>query len=376
MSDAPLPRRSTTLAGFTMLGLFWGAWASVLPSVQDATDLSKGALGVALLFVSVGSVPAMFFIAGPLVARFGARAAAYGAAAFAAATTLPGLAGSFPTLVVALAAAGATSGIFDVAVNANAGRIESVTGKRLMPLAHGLYSVGILVGAVTAGVARGAGAGREPILLAVSLLVLLTAIAAAGDTARVHTEQSRAMRLTRPLVVIGLLGAAAFVVEGGSESWSALFLARVHDASPTVSGLGPGVFGASMAAGRFFGQAAGRVGDRALLVGGAVVGMTGCTLAAVSLDAWVALVGLAIGGAGVSLNAPIIFGLAGRRPDAATAVATVTTLGYLGLLVGPPLVGLVAQVSSLRVSFIVLAAIAAAVAAVAPRVVGAQKAPA
>jgi predicted MFS family arabinose efflux permease len=69
----------------------------------------------------------------------------------------------------------------------------------------------------------------------------------------------------------------------------------------------------------------------------------------------------------VSLNAPIIFGLAGRRPDAATAVATVTTIGYLGILTGAPLVGLVAQVSSLRVSFIVLAAIAAAVAAAAMR---------
>jgi len=219
----------------------------VLPSVQDATKLSKGGLGIALLFVSVGSVPAMFFIAGPVVARFGARAAAYCAAAFAAATTLPGLAGSFPTLVLALAAAGATSGIFDVAVNANAGRIESATGKRLMPLAHGLYSVGILVGAVAAGIARGAGAGREPILLAVSLLILTTAFAAVGDTAPVHTEPAHGMRLTRPLIAIGLLRAAAFVVTGGTESWSALFLARVHDASPTVSGFGPGVFGLSAA---------------------------------------------------------------------------------------------------------------------------------
>jgi MFS family permease len=376
MSDAMVLRRSTTLAGFTTLGLFWGAWASVLPSVQDATNLSKGGLGIALLFVSVGSVPTMFFIAGPIVARFGARAAAYCAAAFAAATTLPGLAGSFPTLVLALAAAGAASGSFDVAVNANAGRIESVTGKRLMPLAHGLYSVGILVGSVTSGIALGAGAGREPILLAVSFLILVNAFAAIGDAAPVHTEQSRAMRLTKPLIVIGLLGTAAFVVEGGTESWSALFLARVHHASPTVSGLGPGVFGASMAAGRFFGQAAGRIGDRALIVGGAVVGTLGCVLAALSPDTPVALVGLAVGGIGVSLNAPVIFGIAGRRPDAATAVATVTTIGYLGLLTGPPLVGLVAQASSLRVSFIVLAAIAAAVAAVAARVVDAQKAPA
>ena len=339
----------------------------MLPSVQDATELSKGALGVALLFVSVGSIPAMFFVAGPLVARLGARAVAYSAAAFAVATTLPGLTSSFPTLVLALGAAGATSGILDVAVNANAGRIERVTGRRLMPLAHGLYSVGILSGAVVAGIARGAGAGREPILLGVSVCLALTAVAAAGDTAPVETTSSRGMRLTRPLIVIGLLGTATFVVEGGTESWSALFLTRVHDASPTVSGLGPGVFGASMAAGRFFGQAAGRIGDRALLVGGAVVGTAGCLLAALSPNAELGLIGFAIGGAGVSLNAPIIFGLAGRRPDAATAVATVTTIGYLGILAGPPLVGLVAQASSLRISFIVLAAIAAAVAAAATR---------
>ncbi len=339
----------------------------MLPSVQDATDLSKGGLGVALLFVSIGSIPAMFFVAGPLVARLGARATAYSAAAFAAATTLPGLAGSFPTLVLALAAAGATSGILDVAVNANAGRIERVTGRRLMPLAHGLYSVGILTGAVAAGVARGAGAGREPILLGVSACLVLTAVAAAGDTAPVETTSSGGMRLTRPLIVIGLLGTAAFVVEGGTESWSALFLARVHHASPSISGLGPGMFGASMAAGRFFGQAAGRIGDRTLLVGGAVVGAAGCLLAALSPNVELGLIGFAIGGAGVSLNAPIIFGLAGRRPDAATAVATVTTIGYLGILAGPPLVGLVAQAASLRVSFVVLAAIAAAVAAAATR---------
>jgi MFS family permease len=70
---------------------------------------------------------------------------------------------------------------------------------------------------------------------------------------------------------------------------------------------------------------------------------------------------------GISLNAPIVFGVAGRRPDAATAVATVTTIGYLGLLIGPPLVGIVAQLTGLRVSFVVLALIAVAVAAAATR---------
>jgi MFS family permease len=361
------PRRDSTLAGFLTLGLFWGAWAAVLPSVQEATHVSKGGLGVAMLFVSVGSIPAMFLLAAPAVDRFGARAVALGCALFAAATTLPGLATSFPVLVVTLAAAGIASGMLDVPVNANAGRIETVTGRRIMPLAHGVYSVGVLAGAVGAGLARGAGVGREPILLAVSVCIALTGLLAAGDRAPVHAEPMRGIRIARALVLVGLVGAAAFVVEGGIESWSALFLERQLHAEPSVSGLGPGVFGASMALGRFSGQLAHRISDRLLLGGGAAVSAVGCVLAALAPNAAVGLVGFAIGGAGVSLNAPVVFGLAGRRPDAASAVATVTTIGYLGLLVGPPLVGLVAQVSSLRVSFVVLAAIAVAVAAAASR---------
>jgi MFS family permease len=329
-----------------------------------------------MLFVSLGSVPAMFLLAAPAVDRFGARAAAIGAAAFAAATTLPGLAGSFEALVLALAVTGATSGVFDVAINANIGRVESATGRRLMPFAHGLYSVGVLVGAVAAGLARGAGASRESILLAVSACIALAAVAAVGDRAPVHAEPTRRLRLAKGLVLVGLVGAAGFVVEGALESWSALFLTRVHHASPGVSGLGPGVFAGSMAAGRFLGQAARRFDDGLLLAGGAALSVVGCAVAGLSPDAAVGLVGLAVGGAGVALNAPVVFGLAGRRPDAAAAVATVTTIGYLGLLVGPPLVGLIAQVSSLRVSFLVLAGVGAVVAAVATRTVGAQKAPA
>jgi MFS family permease len=361
-----LPRTGPTLAGFLALGLFWGAWAAVLPSVQHATGTSKGALGVAMLFVSACSIPAMFLVAPRAIDRFGARAVAIGCSVFAVAATLPGLATSLPALVLALSACGVGTGLVDVSINANVGRIETATGRRLQPLAHGTYSVGVLVGAVGAGLARSAGVGREPILLAVSVCIALVAITVSGDRAPVHAEPS-GVRLARGLVLIGAVGAVAFVVEGGIESWSALFLERQLHAHPAVSGLGPGIFGGSMALGRFFGQAAGRFSDRTLLGGGAVLACIGCAIAAAAPNAPVGLVGFALGGAGISLNAPIVFGFAGRRPNAGSAVATVTAIGYLGLLVGPPLVGGIAQVTSLRVSFAVLAAIAAAVAAAATR---------
>jgi predicted MFS family arabinose efflux permease len=122
-----------------------------------------------------------------------------------------------------------------------------------------------------------------------------------------------------------------------------------------------------MAVGRFYGQAV-RWPDRTLLAGGALLACAGCALAAVAPSPAVALVGFAVAGAGISLNAPIVFGAAGRgRLNAASSVATVTTLGYVGLLVGPPLVGGVGQLVTLRGSFVVLAALAAAVAAAALR---------
>jgi MFS family permease len=360
-----VPRRGPTLAAFVALGLFWGAWAAALPSVQRATGASKGTLGLALLFVTLGSIPTMLFVAGPLVDRFGVRAVTATSAAFAVATILPGLATSVPALIVALALTGAATGAMDVAMNASAARIEVVSGRRLMPLAHGLYSVGVLTGAVATGVARGSGVGREPILVAVSVTIAVVALWTATDSGRIATDETQGLRFRRALLAIGLVGAAAFVIEGGIESWSALFLERQLDAEPAVSGLGPGVFGAAMATGRFLGQWT-RLGDRVLLTGGAAVAGAGCIVAAVAHSPAVALAGFALGGLGVALNAPIVFGAGGRK--SASAVATVTTLGYVGLLIGPPLMGAVGQAASLRASFVVLACLAAATGVAAARV--------
>ena len=365
------PGRAATLAGFIALGLFWGAWAAVLPDVQRGVGASKGTLGIALFFTAVGSLPAMLFIAGPAVARFGERAVAWACAAFAAVTVLPGLASSLPVLAGALVLTGAASGVLDVGINAQAASIERASGRRLMPLAHGLYSTGVLTGAVAAGLARGAGAGREPILLAVAALIAATALVLGRNRTSHSLVQAsgrgRIRSLGRGLLVIGALGAAAFVVEGAIENWSAIFLERQLDAEPAVSGLGPGVFGASMAAGRFLGQAAGRFSDRTLLAGGALAAACGCGVVAAAPSSPVALVGFALAGGGISLNAPVIFGAAGRRADAAGSVAMVTTLAYLGFFVGPPLLGGLAQAASLRAAFAVLAVVAAAVAAAATR---------
>jgi len=159
----------------------------------------------------------------------------------------------------------------------------------------------------------------------------------------------------------------AFAIEGAIENWSALYLTRDFDAEPGTAALGPAAYAVAMAGGRFSGQAlTRRFSDRILLAAGGFLAVTGTTIAAVAPAVPIAVAGFFLGGAGVSVVAPIAFGVAGRKAGAA-GIATVTTIGYLGFLFGPPIVGGIAQAFSLRGSFVVLAAAAATIAAAALR---------
>jgi len=152
------------------------------------------------------------------------------------------------------------------------------------------------------------------------------------------------------------------MIEGGIEGCSALFLETELAASPALGGLGPGFFAAAMVAGRLAGQWLElRAGDRYLLAGGAATAATGLALAASAPAVPLALLGFALGGAGVSVAAPTLFGAAGRgAPDAerGSAVASVTTISYLGFLAGPPLIGAVSGAVDLRAGIGLLAGIA------------------
>jgi MFS family permease len=142
------------------------------------------------------------------------------------------------------------------------------------------------------------------------------------------------------------------VIEGGLEEWTALFLETELDASPAVSGLGPGFFAAAMVCGRLAGQwLEVRLGGRQLLAGGGLTASAGLFLAAVAPSVPIALLGFALGGVGVSVAAPTLFGAAGRGAaptERGSAVASVTTVSYLGFLAGPPLIGAVSGALDLR----------------------------
>jgi MFS family permease len=352
------------LAAFFAFGLFWGAWGVLVPAVKEQTGASVTELGVALIFVAATALPAMLGT-GLLIDRFGLRVLPLAALAFGLTALLPGFAEGVVALAVALGILGAASGALDVAINVAATTVEAQRGVRIMQRAHALFSGGFLVGSVLVGLAREAGAEPLPILGGTTV-VLLAVAWMNRDAARLPAparERGPRLRLSRPLLLLGALCAVAFVVEGGIEAWSALFLETELDASPALGGLGPGFFAAAMVLGRLAGERVeARIGDPALLVGGALLAGSGLALAAVSGSVPVAVAGFFLGGAGVSVAAPVLFGAAGRDapPDErGSSVAAVTTVSYLGFVCGPPFVGAVSGAFGLRAGIGLLAATAA-----------------
>jgi MFS family permease len=249
-----------------------------------------------------------------------------------------------------------------VTMNAAVAELEA-TGRRLMNFAHAIFSLGFLVTSVAVGVARSTGAGRLDVLTVVAVVLAATALlnrAPAHATAGGHEGRAR---LDRTLLLLGALCALGFVVEGGVEAWSALHLEETLDAGAATAGLALGLFSAAMVTGRLSAQALGaRFEERTLLVCGAALAGAGLVVAALAPVAWVALAALFVTGLGASVTVPSVLTITGRTVTArrGAAVSTVTTVAYLGFLVGPPVVGLVAGVTSLRGGLLVLAATAAA----------------
>ncbi|MCW2679190.1 MAG: major facilitator superfamily transporter [Frankiales bacterium] len=373
MTAARAERRGLLLA-FGAFGSFWGAWAATLPAVRDQAGVTDGQLGLALAAVAVAALPTMP-LAGRLMDRHGARRLLPPSLLlFGLVCVLPAFATSLLPLVVALLLLGATTGALDVLVNTATATWERLESRRLMAGAHGCFSLGVLVGSVSAGLARDHGAGPRMVLgvvLAVVLAVGLTQPAYRGVTAAAPQEKARA-RLGSVLLVLGLLTAASFLVEDAVQSWSALHLERSLDAPPWVGGLGPGLFAGAMALGRFGVQWLARPGTDALVVGAGATALTGgLLLLALAPTPVLALVGSTVAGAGVSVLAPTLFSAVGARstPGRAGAdLAAVSALGYAGFVAGPPLIGLLSSLTSLPTALALLAVVPLAVAVVGPLV--------
>jgi MFS family permease len=354
------------LLGFGAFGVFWGAWGGILPAVQRQAAVNDGELGGALLLVGLGALPSMR-LTGHLLDRFGVRVVPAVVLAFAACGTVAGFAGSPAMLAVALLALGAASGAFDVVINAGAIAYETATGRPLLNLAHATFSASAVVASALAGLGRWAGGGPPLVLGVVAALLCATAFLLGDAGSRPQAGIPRAVpsrwrHVPLRLIFLGALCALAYMVENAQQSWSAIHLEATLRAPPQTSALAPSLFAAATLTSRLAGQPlASRLAPSLVIAGGGLLAGLGTALAAAAPAAGVALIGVAVAGLGTGVCAPTIISLAGRGVppgQRGSVVSIVTTIAYLGFLLGPVLVGWMANQAGLRPAFGLVAALA------------------
>lgn len=331
---------------FLANGFGIGTWAASIPGIQAALGLTGTALGFGLLMLAAGAMAAMP-TAGWLGARRGGLVAPVGGL-FAAALLLPLIAPGYAALLPALFVLGAFNGALDVLMNAHAARVETAHGRPIMSSFHAAWSLGGLLGAGGTAAAIHFGMPALPAAAAVVAgLVGLAAWVGLGDAVSAGAAGGFAWP-SRAVAGIGVLCFLAFMTEGAVADWSGVFMRTVAGASAAAATAGFAGFSAAMVLGRVFGDALVlRFGPAAMLRGGAMLAAAGFALAVVWPAA--AAAGFALVGLGTANMAPLLFSAASRAgPAASTGVAAVATLGYAGLLLGPPVVGVAADVLGLR----------------------------
>jgi MFS family permease len=351
--------RLATGCVFFANGAAIGSWVPHIPDAKHALGLTDGLLGVALLGMAAGSLVGLP-LSGVLTARFGSRTITRAALfALLLATPLPILAPSTPMFAIALMLLGMANGAVDVAMNTQAIAVQARFGRAIMSSFHGLFSVGGLAGAAVAALAMGAGVGPAPHLLPTVAGLLFPTFAVGAFLLPTPPAARSGFRLPQgPLIVLGVLTLCSLMAEGAIGDWAAVYLRDDLAAGVGFAALGFAAFSLAMAAGRFLGdRIVRRCGGPAVLAAGS--GIAALLLAAALLlhNPAAALVGFAVVGLGLANAVPILFSAAGKIPGILPeiAIAGMSTAGYCGFLLGPPVIGVIAERFTLSAGLAVVA---------------------
>ena len=363
--------RIAVSADFFILGCGTGLWAVHIPVVVERLGIDHGIVGLVLFTMAVGAVGTMP-LTGLALGRWGSwRPTAALSFVFTALIAFPIIAPSVPFLFVAALLFGASMGAMDVAMNVQAAEVETARRRPTMSSFHGFYSVGTLTGSALGGliIAAGMGGGSGAILTAAALFAL--AVWSSMNLWTAGQPATQGPRFVLPPAAILGLGAIIFLTfaaEGGVTDWSALYLSTVKQSSTAMAASGVVVFSIAMVVCRLAGDAiVARLGNRNAVVGGGLLVAVGMVLAVLSPWPLVSAVGFGILGIGAANVVPVAISSASRVPGVppGLGVAAVTSMGYAGFLVVPPILGFIATAFGLSVALFLVALMGLAVAALA-----------
>ncbi|WP_326613236.1 MFS transporter [Streptomyces scopuliridis] len=379
-SRSPLSRLRIALTVFFALdGFMFAGWVVRIPAIKQQTGASASDLGLALLGVSAGAVVTMVFT-GRLCRRFGSHPVTVVCAVLLSLSiVLPPQTHSALTLGLVLLVFGAAYGGLNVAMNSAAVDLVAALRRPVISSFHAAFSLGGMMGAGLGGLVAGGLSPTVHLSLLTGVGLLVTAVtgptllrhpapvperterelAEEGTTAAPRRLDGRTRRL---VLLFGVIALCTAYGEGAMADWSALHLTQDLDATPGLAAAGYSLFALAMTAGRLSGTALlERLGQTRALVAGGVTAALGMLVGALAPTAWLALAGFAVAGLGLANIFPVAIGRAGALAGPG-GVAAASTLGYGGMLLGPPAIGFLADWFTLPLALTTVALLAGAAA--------------
>ncbi|WP_313677300.1 MFS transporter [Pantoea vagans] len=354
---------------FFLAGFITATWAVIVPFARANTGVNEAQLGTLLLCLGVGALIAMP-VTGWLTSRFGCRRVILVAVALIVIST-PWLAVLSDPLLLALALLvfGIGIGVTDCAMNIQAILVEKQAAKPVMSGFHGMYSVGGIAGAgfMTLILAMGFSV-LTGCLLAVAAVIIMTLVSVSGLLTYANPAEGPVFAVPRgSVLIIGIICFAVFLTEGTVLDWSAVYLTDVRAIPVSLGGLGYTCFAVAMTVARLTGdRIISSLGRLPVVLGGALVAAAGMAMVTFIAFWPLSLLGYTLVGAGCANIVPVMFSAAGRQTvmPQAVAIPAITTLGYLGVLSGPAVIGYVAHYTHLGFSFSLIMALMLIVGAV------------
>ena len=353
---------------FFMHGLCFATWASRIPTIQTELNLSAAALGTILFSLPLGFFISLGF-AGWLIAKAGSRMTVIiSSVLYSISLVSIGFSDSPGGVAVSLLLFGFFANLLNISINTQAVAVEDLYKKRLMATFHGLWSLAGFTGAALGALMIGKNVSPLLHFIVISMIFLIAAaIYASKLVQKDKTTREKGSFFTLPDKALLGLGAIAFcsmMVEGAMFDWSGIYFIQEVHADSKLTGLGYTTFMVAMAAMRFLADGiAGRFGLKRILQVSGLLATIGLLIAVILPQLLTSVLGFLLVGMGVSAVVPMVYSAAGRSKTMAAgrAITAVSSLGFMGFLIGPPTIGLIAEAFTLRGSFLALTVMAVAV---------------
>jgi MFS family permease len=357
----PGKSRLAVSAVFFAYGLTFASWASRIPTIQQELNISDGVLGLVLFALPAGLFLCLPF-SGWIINHFGSKKVVIISGVIYTLLLLAiGIAQDLVQLISVLFAFGFFSNLLNIAVNTQAAGVELSYDKPIMASFHGMWSLAGFGGAAIGTIMMGyeIAPAYHFVLILVLMLVIIT-LSSGNLVERDAGQDPDGLKFVlpdKPLLKVGIIAFCSLICEGTMFDWSGVYFLKIVKAEPAWVGAGYTAFMIAMASGRFIADwLTHKIGAQRVLQLSGSMTVAGLLVAVIFPQQVPAIIGFLIVGLGVSSVVPLAYSAASRSKTmpASQALSTVTTIGFFGLLAGPPIVGLIAGETDLRIAFIFL----------------------